>query len=205
MGWTSMQKPHNVAEWLREQLTWSSADMFSRVLDLAIVNRTEAYAAVETIRKDGSREVWAAVYLLKFAPKDRGGYTFSYKDMSEHAGPYATSCPARILELLTPTDSEYANEWRRACRDRLARRAANVLNDGDYVCFSNPYYFADYGAVSLFRYAKHGRMGRFQALDLEGTFLFNCRLPNWRDRELRKVPAEEIAALREVPPSGLRM
>jgi hypothetical protein len=36
--------------------------------------------------------------------------------MDETMGPVESRCPERILDLLTPTDSEYANEWRARCR-----------------------------------------------------------------------------------------
>lgn len=31
-------------------------------------------------------------------------------------------CPRRILDKLTATDSEWANEWRRKCRERLTNK-----------------------------------------------------------------------------------
>lgn len=124
MGWTFQRKPANVKAELDGLLTWTSETGARRVLDSAIVNRTEYYAAVETLRPDGTREVWAAVFLLKFHPRARDGYTFGYKDMCETMGPYAWRCPLRILDLLTATENEYAKGWREKCREYHARRAA---------------------------------------------------------------------------------
>lgn len=57
--------------------------------------------------------VWAAVFLTSTNAKDY--FNFSYKDMDETMGPCERSCPVSILKLLSPTDSEWANEWRTAC------------------------------------------------------------------------------------------
>lgn len=68
------------------------------------------YAAYKA--KDGN--VSAAVVLTA---KDRNSYyNFGYKDMTENIGPGYYDCPSSILDLLTPTDNESANEWRNKCR-----------------------------------------------------------------------------------------
>ncbi len=79
------------------------------------------YAAVEKVHKEtGERQVWAAVIKVT---QTRGDYGFCYKDMDETEGPCYYDCPAKILDLLTPTDSAYANEWRAKCREKLAMAA----------------------------------------------------------------------------------
>lgn len=42
-------------------------------------------------------------------------FNFGYKAMSETCGPCYYDCPKSILDLLTPTDSEWANKWRQKC------------------------------------------------------------------------------------------
>lgn len=75
------------------------------------------YAAVETVHKEsGERRVWAAVIKVTHT---RGYHGFCYKDMDETMGPNEAHCPAKILDLLTPTDNEYADEWRARCRKNL--------------------------------------------------------------------------------------
>jgi len=49
-------------------------------------------------------------------------YNFSYKDMDETCGPYQFDCPKGILDLLTPTDNEYANEWRNRCYEVIKEK-----------------------------------------------------------------------------------
>ncbi len=57
-------------------------------------------------------EVFALVCLVRRNPKSTDGHAFGYKDMSESMGPWEDGCPAKILDLLTPTTSEYALDWR---------------------------------------------------------------------------------------------
>lgn len=99
------------------------------------------YAAVEQVNKEtGEREVWAAVIKVSYH-KDH--YNLCYKDMSEDMGPCYYDCPAKILDLLTPTKSEYANTWRAKCREKLAeaaeRRARKIGPDVVLVYGSNRY------------------------------------------------------------------
>lgn len=138
MGWTFYPKPQNVKADLDNQLTWQSETGARRVLDSAIVGANEYYAAVEYIDPQGNREVWAAVFLLKFCPKARDGYTFGYKDLTENCGPYAWRCPIRILELLTETQNEYARAWREKCRAyHAARKSKPALRDGITIQIEN--------------------------------------------------------------------
>ena len=68
--------------------------------------------------------------------------------MDETCGPYNCDCPKAILDLLTPTDSEWANKWRQACRETLANKAKpNALNKlpiGTVIKFIAPYDMGQY-------------------------------------------------------------
>lgn len=133
MGWTFMRKPEKPRQYLDEQFTWTCDDgTKNRVLRSAFAGRTEYYAAVETIKPDGERSVWAAVCMVKFVPKARDGYTFGYKDMSESMGPYAWRCPKTVMALLTAPSNEYAAQWREKCRTWQERKhAIAALKTGD--------------------------------------------------------------------------
>ena len=198
MGWTYMEMPREgTTEWFKRQLTWESDDGTKRrVLETAIVARTEAYAAVETVRPNGEREVWAAVFLLNYVPRAKDGFTFGYKDMDETVGPNADNCPARILDLLTPTESQYANDWRNRCRARLERRIANKVSDGDVIKLETPLNYSGYGEADTFKVRMQGRKVYFMALDsetLDPRFL--CRISGWRDRAFSRVePGNDPAA-----------
>ena len=110
MGWTTFRKIPGMSVKDTLQNEFPSFEM----LATATVNLTEFYAAV----KGKNGEVWAFVCAIAFYRGD--GHNFGYKDMEESMGPVQQKCPARILDLLTPTDNKYALEWRAACRENIA-------------------------------------------------------------------------------------
>jgi hypothetical protein len=190
-------------EWFRKTLTWANKNgSSSRPLATALVNRTEAYAAVETTQPDGTRDVWAAVFMLKYNPKDRDGYTFGYKDMDETCGPNIDNCPAKILDLLTPTTSEWANQWRARCRQRIERRQSNKVISGDIIKFDHELGFGGYGSADTFKVRTQGRSVFFHALDSETLeSRFACRITGWRDRTFTKIDPADV--LQANPKSGM--
>jgi hypothetical protein len=116
MGWTFFDKAPRGglrAYITNELLTWESPTTSYRVLKDAMVGSVH-YAAVEQIEKaTGARSVFAAVTLTQGES--------GYKGMHENMGPCESACPASILRLLTPTESQWANEWRERCRDNARR------------------------------------------------------------------------------------
>ena len=124
MGWTSMHLDKEVKngkiylpvkEYLDDMYTWESDERKVSVLKSALRGR-HYFAAVEV--DEGERKyVSAAVALVSINSGDY--FNFGYKPMDEDMGPYIYDCPKGILDLLTPTDNEYANEWRNRCRARL--------------------------------------------------------------------------------------
>jgi hypothetical protein len=151
MGWLYMKslKGHSgPRQYLDAQFTWERADTISKVLRSALVGMRVYYAAVEHILPaTGAREVWAAVCLIRYNPRDREGYIFGYKDMSEAMGPYERDCPKAILDLLTPTNHEHAQRWRDDCRAnaaaRRARHAKPTPRAGQTIIFDESLAFAD--------------------------------------------------------------
>ena len=111
MVWTVKPRPAKVLADLDANLTWESPVMRYRVLRSCLAGFTY-YAAVECVGKDGSRDVVAAVSLVRYF---RDG-TIGIKDMDESMGPNEARCPRTILKLLTPTTDDVANDWRRRCR-----------------------------------------------------------------------------------------
>lgn len=62
---------------------------------------------------------WACLYLLRGSPKVKNDpYNWGYKGVEETMGPSEISFPYTWLDLLTPTDSKYANEWRARVKAR---------------------------------------------------------------------------------------
>ena len=93
-----------------------------KILKSAMVGSTY-YAAVAV-----ENEVIAAVTLTRVDNKEY--CNFAYKPMDETMGPCEDNCPKGILDLLTPTDSEYANDWRKRCYESLKKkRDPNALGN----------------------------------------------------------------------------
>lgn len=120
---------------------WENEHAIARVLDSALVG-TDVYAAIElTTKATGERKVRAAIILTKY---DRRDGCFMMKHMSEDVGPTHCKCPKRILDLLTPTDNEWANQWREICRMNLTRDrmkknlSAGKLPLGTMIRLKNP-------------------------------------------------------------------
>lgn len=130
MGWTSYQATHykngkidRKAECDR-LFNWADDSREVAVLKSAMVGSTY-YAAVKATKGDFS-EVHAVVCLTSTNSRDY--FNFSYKDMDETCGPFQYNCPKGILDLLSPTDNEYALAWREACRENLAKKKSATLN-----------------------------------------------------------------------------
>jgi hypothetical protein len=65
----------------------------------------------------------AFLYLLDGQGK-KDGRQWGYKSIDESMGPYEISFPASWLDLLTPTNSPYALNWREKVRQRAEKTAA---------------------------------------------------------------------------------
>lgn len=114
MGWTSynkrycMHNPNGTIDRKAECDGLFYNDSRYNVIKSAMVGSVY-YAAV----LDNQTEDIFAVVVLTSTDKD----DFYYKEMDETCGPYDCKCPKSILNLLTPTNSEFANEWRERCRE----------------------------------------------------------------------------------------
>lgn len=64
---------------------------------------------------EDKRETFGVVILTSVDMKDY--FNFSYKEIDETMGPCEDHCPIGIINLLTPTTSEWANQWRDRCRE----------------------------------------------------------------------------------------
>lgn len=118
MGWTSYHVDNlDRVEEIRNLYTWKEDDRGAEVLDIAI-HGAVVYVAVHYWNPDEDN-VHAAVVLTRNNNSDY--FNFAYKDMGEDMNPYYYDCPKRILDLLTPTNSDYANEWRRKCAEKRER------------------------------------------------------------------------------------
>jgi hypothetical protein len=157
------------------------------------------YAAVRT---SATGEVWAMVVLMQRA---RGRANFGCKPMDETVGPNAYDAPAKVLDALTPTDYEYAREWRQQCRENLAKRAdarrrQQAVTVGVVIQTAVPLRFGN--GLDASRFECVGRSGRtlwWQAITEDGT-RFGCRLgAQWAARLLWTIVAAEAESPPESP------
>lgn len=175
MGWTFAH---------REKGEATNAEWFARefpsgeFLATATVGGT-FYAAART--KAEPDKVFALVILTRWVPKDQ--YNFGYKDMDETMGPNEAKAPAKILDLLSPTDSEYAIKWRARCRKNLERKAAAAkVKKGVTVKFAAPIKFTNGDEIDEFVF-----LGRSSFRVVGGYQTY--RIANWRDRSDWEVAA----------------
>lgn len=151
MGWTYLEKQpeQSVREVMEQEFNWEDGTKKQRVLACAVTSPREAYLAIEQV-KNGKREVFAVVCLLDY-PRD-SYFNFGYKAISEEMGPYYYNCPAKILNLLTPTANQTALEWRRRCQEFAEKKAKTsaVLRPGAVIVFEEPIHFTDGSVVKAF-------------------------------------------------------
>ena len=193
MGWLYTYKTpgESVTEFLQRE---SLGDDFE-VLESSLYHMQEWYAAVR-VKKTG--EVFAAAYLVD-CRNGRDGCNFGWKSVDESMGPYYYHCPARILDLLSPTDSPHALEWRRKCRERIATKQS--VKNGDRLRFSRPIHFTDDTEADTFviQFVKR-RAVFFQVRDGEPWTTMAYRISGWRDRdyEVLDSPTQETQAPEQV-------
>ena len=114
MGWTF----YHVDKWdldrkaeIDKLFNWEENGKSVKVLKSAMVGSTW-YGALR-VDNGESVEVTAEVVLTALDSKDY--CNFGFNEMRETCGPNKAECPVSILKLLTPTESEWANNWRERC------------------------------------------------------------------------------------------
>jgi len=200
MGWVSYQRAKGEtdrAHFTRELLRHSDYE----IAQCASKNRV-FYAAVRTI---STGEVRALVVLMRWR---RGQFNFAYKDLDESMGPANAEAPAAVLDALTPTDNEYALEWRQRCRTNLAHGTANRtrlrgVTDDVIIRTTTLLQFENGLVARLFRCVhRAGRTIRWQAITDDGD-RFSCRLGSrWAERyswEIVSSDSEDFRAITQAP------
>ena len=194
MGWLYMKslKGHSgPRQYLDAQFTYERPDVTSKVLRSALIGMRVYDAAVEQIRvATAQRDVWAAICLVRYNPRDPEGYIFGYKDMEESMGPYECDCPEPILDLLTPTDREYAVRWRARCRENAASHRAKAAKPspcaGQVIVFDEPLSFADGRSFEQLEVVADPRSHRTVLFRAPGSSSL-YRIPNIKSRSYRLV------------------
>lgn len=197
MGWTSTRRDKGLtnAEYFQRQLFPSGNSL---ILPGSATIGGTFYAAVKTVGSEHGTvgEVWALVVLTQWS---RDWFNFTYKEMDETVGPGVHEAPLPLLNKLTPTNHEYAQEWRRECRRNgerraLANNALKSLAEGDRVILANAMRFTDGTSHDtfdvLFRLDRAGRRQVALAVDGQGY-----RVPHWRKHVVAVVSGGERTEL----------
>lgn len=158
-----------------------------RVLASACPGNRVYYAAAQHMTNDVPGDVVAIVCLVRWNPRDKEGLVFGYKDMDETMGPCEAECPARILDLLSPTDNVHALDWRERCRANLMRRGRKLC-DGDRIRLPEPVRFTDGHVGQEFIVRKRGRRTVLADPETGGCY----RITRLLQREWTKVPVIKV-------------
>ncbi|MDT7533106.1 hypothetical protein OVY48_06605 [Sphingobium sp. SA2] len=196
MGWLTMSRHamggHATAKaYLDDQFTYSrdveGGTAGLKVLASSCLQNRTYYAAAQVITNGVGGEVFAIICKVLWNPHSKTGEQFGYKDMSESMGPYEDNCPQNILDLLTPTQSEYALDWRRRCAENLKRRARKI-EDGDRIKLAAAITFTDGHVGDEFIVQKRGRKLSFR--DPEGHCRY--RISRFMDLAWDVVPRTKV-------------
>ena len=100
---------------------YERGDYYEKVLDIA--KRGAVYYLLLQ-GKDGSVSISVVLTHKRRASKYDYESEVVFKFLSESMGPRETDAPLKWLDRLTPTDSQWANEYRASVRQRHERKAA---------------------------------------------------------------------------------
>lgn len=121
MGWDyqHVTQPINRVELIKKEYTWETETKRYTPIKGVCVNQVVYLAVEETNKQSEEKNVFAIVAPTRVT---RDYFNFGFKSISEDCGPYFYDCPASILDLLTPTTSDYANKWREECRQQYQKK-----------------------------------------------------------------------------------
>ena len=122
------------------------------------------------------------VSALVVLSKRRNGQV-ALKAIDESSGPFSYDCPKSVFKLLTPTQSEFANEWRKQVEKTLNGPKLEV---GDKVIFDQEISFVNGWSGHVFIWLGGSR---FRASNGGAVRIFN-----WRSYKHEVVKQEEVAA-----------
>ena len=175
MGWThTHRKPGMTTQQFFEQEFPATLAGEGEILASRLQGST-FYAAVRD-RKDGT--VWAMVVLTS---RQTGHCNFGYKEMDECMGPAEATCPAAVLDLLTPLpECDHAEQYCKHCHSLITEQ------DGQWVCTPTEHQVPECGGPRCW----HGYPASARQEDGKGPFhapggtapCSTCYARNWRER-----------------------
>lgn len=188
MGWTSIYvkeleydaktKTYKRKEFLDKEYSCENDEYKWEVLKSSMVGTTWYGACRRTNLKTGESVIYGETILTSIDKME-----FFWKEVSEDMGPYTIECPIGILNLLTPTDNPYAQQWRNKCRansinkvhiNSLWKRATNKTRT-DYLLYRLPYKMQDgyeRGDEVYLTYGEHLVKGKPKKCWTDGIYRF---------------------------------
>jgi hypothetical protein len=130
------------------------------------------------IKNKETNDVFAQITLTK----RKNGF-ISQKDIDESAGPFAYDCPKSVFKLLTPTKSEFAQNWRKEVEKYHAQGKLVV---GDKIVFEKEIDFTDGTKNNEFYWLGGNKF----VTESGGKY----RITNWRSYKHDVVKLEREAA-----------
>ena len=181
MEWitTHKQKGEKIGDLLKRELPMNKED--EELISLFMYGNI----AYVTVRNTNTNEVFAQIILTK---QDRNQYkNFSYKTIHENEMPQYFDCSKGILNALTPTNDENANQWRNQCKLQRMKRASTTkhLEHHSIVKFKKPIVVNNGESLDTFEVIKEGRKTHFKH---NGTYY---DVPKWKKREFEVIKLKE--------------
>lgn len=78
--------------------------------------------------------------------------------MDEFSGPGYYNCPQQILSLLSPTENDYANNWREKCLSSVTNKKKS-RTIGSKIKLAKPASFRNGVEQSIFTIERYGKKG----------------------------------------------
>lgn len=196
MGWLIYNHtPDSIRDEIARLCTWESEA--GRGYPVHISQKgTVWYAAVRNEITGGSKDApgdferdatggytFAAVFLTR---RENGGW--GYKDMDETMGPNEAQAPLKLIDLLSPTTSQWAQDWRQKCRDNAAL-ASRSLKAGDVIRLEQPLRFTDGSERQTFRVStdKYPGARRSRTVFVCTETGTACRISNIKQRNWTRI------------------
>jgi hypothetical protein len=123
MGWTfsysATTKQAVIDECLRD-VTYETETVSSKAVKHSLNGNHLWYVIEQTVKATGEAQRVICLSLLQYDKRDR---CYGHKDMSEDCGPCYYDCPLGFLDMVTPSDSTFAEGWREKVREHHASKA----------------------------------------------------------------------------------
>lgn len=109
MGWDGVQVDHKLTE---QELKKRYDKCYNPVASAMVDNVW--YGAVDIGKSKRDKNIVGLVILSKFEKEDNKYWLYT-EEVSEDMGPVHYGCPEEIFCLLSPTDNQFAKDWRLTC------------------------------------------------------------------------------------------